>query len=182
MAIPPPETFGWVLCVMPRPIKLYGPRNRTRTNKDLHSWVLTSTPIHVTLKYFAERHQLGLSVRYAAKVESARCNVRVRLSQAESHEFFRRLGEVLDYEMPRSQPHSSSGTYISILKRTKKGRRYQRRTGEIVMRTVFSPLKIGTPGPSGRIVIRLSRRKAHDLFKSLAEPLGWELYEKEMAA
>lgn len=152
------------------------------TNLTVSTWHLVKAPVSIRLVHFETWNQLSLSAtsnRYSNCPASSR--VGLRLSTTESHDFFRKLGKALGYEMPRSKAQRKRWPLTIVKELRVRGQRGLRsRTDGILIKVMFGMDAMRAPGPAGKIVVRLTRRKALDLFKSLAPILGWELYEKEV--
>jgi len=162
-------------------------RSTTRTIHQAYSWRLAETPIRVRLRLLSDRSTrlvlsatTGVGAGFRGGLPLPNMYTGLHLNKVQGDAFFIALGKALGYEMPKS---SAKLENIEIMIRDRgrgHGIRGRKRKRGILIRVYFGgwPGRLGTA--SGRIQATLTKRKAHAIFKEMAKPLGWELYEKEV--
>lgn len=151
-------------------------KQRRRLTKPARLWVLTDRPLHINLALFGERlRMVGVfagrkSARSRSGAYQGRDYLRVRtgFSRAETQSFFHELGEALDYEMPPILEDQLTDRVGALAFGQ----------GEIYFHAAFG--RRGADRDLGAVFVTITRTKALRIFKALADPLGWELYEKEV--
>lgn len=143
-------------------------KNKQRKRLVMLSWDLSSKPVAITLR-LAGDHLLLIVIAFTNAKGLPQLCTSFELSKPETQSFFCDLARTLGYDLPsRRTPHVRTTIGTSRIKE-------QGQSDTIVIHGTFGHVeKLAT---TSMVSIDLTTRKALEILRALAPPLGWELSE-----